>query len=180
MISIFRMMESQRMKLRTASNQDAKKIGEISREAFAKAFRTEENAEEVDYYVAGHDTEYFQKSIDSPACRFMVVTDEEQVFGFAQMIHKTPPAHEGQSWMKLERLYLDPNRIGTGAGKLMMKGCLKLASEEAIDYAWLEVLNTNERAVSFYERLGFETFDTCPGKLKGHNVYDLRMKKRIS
>lgn len=168
------------MNLRRAIKEDAKKIAEISREAFAKAFRTEENADEVDGYLSELDTEYFQKSMESITCRFIVLSELDELIGFAQMIKKTPPTATSHSWLKLERLYLVPESIGTGAGKLMMDGFFEMVSEESIDYAWLEVLNSNERAVRFYERLGFETFDTCPGKFKGPDIHDLRMKKRIS
>ncbi len=168
------------MNLRSAIKEDAKKIAEISRVAFVEAFRNDENAEEVDTYIKGLDEKYFLSNMVSDSYRFLVVTDDRGVFGFAQMIRKTPPSQEGDVWLKLERLYLDPKRIGTGAGKLLMKGYLDMCLEESISNAWLEVLNTNTRAVRFYEHLGFKTFDTCPGKFKDPLAFDLRMKKSIA
>jgi len=167
------------MKVRSASKADAKRIAEISRVAFEKAFRSNENADEVDTYLAGLDTAYFESSMASENCSFLVVSEHEEVFGFAQLIKKTPPNEVGKAWLKLERLYLDPTRIGTGAGKLLMQEYQNAARQEDIEYAWLEVLNTNKRAVAFYERLGFETFDTCPGKFKDPGAHDLRMRKSL-
>ncbi len=167
------------MKVRRAIKADAKRIAEISRVAFAEAFRSEENADEVDQYVAEHDTAYFEVDMASPVCQFLVVTENDQVFGFAQLIKKTPANQVGTAWIKLERLYLDPIRIGSGAGTILMKECLNAARQDAIECVWLEVLNTNEKAVRFYERLGFNTFDTCPGKFKGPDAYDLRMRLRL-
>jgi ribosomal protein S18 acetylase RimI-like enzyme len=168
------------MKVRRASKSDAKRIAEISRVAFEKAFRSKENADEVDEYLAALDTTYFETSMASPGCQFLVISADEEVFGFAQLIKKTPPKEVGTAWLKLERLYLNPARIGTGAGKLLMQEYLNLARQDATEFAWLEVLNTNKRAVEFYERLGFVTFDTCPGKFKDPEAHDLRMKKRLN
>lgn len=166
------------MKLRRASKPDAKIISEISRVAFERAFRNEANAAEVDAYLAELDEAYMLKWMEDPHCRFWVVEDEEGLYGFAQLIRKSPPEDEGKTWLKMERLYLSPDRIGTGAGHALMEVFIDVAKEDAVDYAWLEVLNTNSRAVRFYERHGLETFDTCSGKFKADDAYDLRMRRR--
>jgi ribosomal protein S18 acetylase RimI-like enzyme len=62
---------------------------------------------------------------------------------------------DGKSYGKIRMLYLDPDLIGKGYGKLLMDHAIsKLKSLGAIEFV-VEVAKYNERAIKFYEKFGF-------------------------
>lgn len=67
--------------------------------------------------------------------------------------------------LKLEKLYVDPSATGQGIGTALLRHMLQ-ESGDSFDAVWLMVLRTNTTAVALYERQGFVTFDTSPGKFK--------------
>lgn len=55
---------------------------------------------------------------------------------------------------------------GVGIGEIMMQTLLDLAKKIGYEQAELEVVSNNERAISLYEKLGFETFGHLPDNMK--------------
>jgi GNAT superfamily N-acetyltransferase len=88
-------------------------------------------------------------------CRLTVAADGDTVIGFSYLgPSETPDAVE------LYAIHVDPTRVGTGVGRLLMAGALHdLAamsmSEPGRDRAVLWVLVGNTRARRFYERAGW-------------------------
>jgi len=60
----------------------------------------------------------------------------------------------------LAHIYVDPDRWGEGVGRTLLGDVETLAREQGADRLRLGVLAGNDRAVSFYERAGFERVDT--------------------
>lgn len=57
--------------------------------------------------------------------------------------------------MKLHRLYLDDSIQGKGVGKAIMRWTETYAQKTNHDGVWLEVMDTQEQALRFYERCGY-------------------------
>lgn len=59
-------------------------------------------------------------------------------------------------WLLLERIYVDPVAIGTGAGHELMLDAQRIAAEDGFDGLWLGTNKQNARALRFYCAHGFE------------------------
>lgn len=57
--------------------------------------------------------------------------------------------------IELDKLYVLPEYKGMQVGKKLMELAFKIASEENRKRYWLVVLESNQPAISFYEKLGF-------------------------
>lgn len=86
---------------------------------------------------------------------------------------------ENKKATKLHRIYLDPKVHGKGIGKLLMDWTTQKAIENNSDILWLEVMDTQEQALKFYKKLGYEIasdfkleFDLMHRHLRGmHRMY---------
>ena len=57
--------------------------------------------------------------------------------------------------MELEKIYVFPKFKGLGIGKLAIKDLIKIAMQQGEKNLFLSVLDTNNNAIAFYEKLGF-------------------------
>lgn len=57
---------------------------------------------------------------------------------------------------EIERIYLDSAAIGSGIGRKVMELAISRARARNKDLVWLKVMDSNEKTVRFYEKLGFE------------------------
>lgn len=74
--------------------------------------------------------------------------------------------HKGLLW----GVYVRENRRGSGVVDAVMTALLAHATEH-VEQIHLSVAATNERAIGFYRRLGFESFGTEPRALKVNGIY---------
>lgn len=58
---------------------------------------------------------------------------------------------------------------GSGIGNIMMQAILDLAKNTGYEQAELEVISSNERAISLYKKLGFEKYGIFPNNMKYAN-----------
>lgn len=74
--------------------------------------------------------------------------------------------HKGMLW----GVYVRENRRGGGLADAVMTTLLAHAAEH-VEQIHLSVAATNERAIGFYQRLGFEPYGTEPRALKVDGVH---------
>lgn len=100
------------------------------------------------------------KSIDFNELDVFCLTIEGRVLGFVGVLDR-----------KVEMLFLDPDFFGQGLGKKLLMFALTQLGADKID-----VNEQNTRAVEFYRRSGFQTFEKTDIDDQGRNYPLLRMK----
>lgn len=55
---------------------------------------------------------------------------------------------------------------GAGIGRILLENALKLAKEAGYEQAELEVIAANERAVTMYQKMGFQRYGVFPHNMK--------------
>jgi GNAT superfamily N-acetyltransferase len=91
---------------------------------------------------------------ESPAFEVLVVQEDgHEIFGFA-LYFFSYSTWVGRKCLYLEDLFVRPEHRGKGAGLLLMKELARIAvATECRRFVW-QVLDWNEPAIAFYERLG--------------------------
>lgn len=164
------------MLIRQASMKDAARIADIGRRSFIQYFMNDGNAPELLVYLDKvYAPDALEKRMSTAGIEFMVVEGEGEVQGFAELEWTCPEQFSSKKCLKLERLYLDPTRVGTGTGALLMKASIERAKATGCSKLWLQVLRTNSLALLFYERWGFEEFHRSPAKFKADKEQGLWM-----
>ena len=62
--------------------------------------------------------------------------------------------------LEIERIYVLPRYKGKGIGKMLVHHALHQAKSTEKENLWLGVWERNEKAISFYERVGFRKAGT--------------------
>ena len=89
----------------------------------------------------------------------VIIADyEEQAVGFALFFYNFS-TFLGRPGMYLEDLYVQPAYRGKGIGEALLKYLAKLAVDRECGRLEWSVLNWNEPAISFYERMGAVPMD---------------------
>ena len=82
--------------------------------------------------------------------------------------------------MRLHKLYVSADAIGTGAGAALMRCGIDWATGTGYGSMWLGVWEHNHRARAFYERWGFCPVGTEAFRLGSDDQVDLLMELRLA
>ena len=79
---------------------------------------------------------------------------------------------------ELVKMYLSPSARGIGTGKKLIAKCVEFARENNYHSIYLETMPELKKAVSVYEKLGFQFLDGPMGNT-GHFGCDIWMLRKI-
>lgn len=168
------------MKIRKARSSDGKVISELLYRSFYNTFKTAANEIPLTAYLESLNSGAIIKMMDRSDTDFYVAELENKVSGFIQLVKETPYPDSAPTFLKVERLYVDTDILNQGIGSKLMDKAFELGKEQGSTMIWLLVLRSNTAGVKFYEKLGFKTFDTSPGKFKEDAELDLWMVKSLA
>ena len=100
--------------------------------------------EKLTFDLANNSTRYFIAYFDSKPIGLLKVN-----------LHKILPNASQDYGLELEKIYLLKEFAGKGFGETLLQFVMELARKNSEEIVWLDVLKTNTKAKSFYERYGF-------------------------
>ena len=128
-------------------------------------------------------SESVQGSSDGEKRSFMLAVRDDAVLGFchfsaapnnADRPERTTPG--GEMAGSLHSLYIDPDALGQGIGHALMSHALSTFAVWGCERAHLWVLEGNSRAISFYERQGWQlTGETKVDRSFGPELHEQEM-----
>ena len=118
------------------------------------AFLTSSDFEEIKELAKGINFNDFQ---------VFCLVNESVVLGFIGVVNK-----------KVEMLFLDPEYFGQGLGQRLLNFAVKELNADKLD-----VNEQNTKALKFYQKFGFETFERTDKDDQGRNYPLLRMKLAV-
>jgi GNAT superfamily N-acetyltransferase len=112
-----------------------------------------------------------------PGAVYLVAEASSRIIGFARVAPADPPAYiTCPSPLRLAKLYVSADAIGSGVGATLMRSCIDWARDSGYETLWLGVREHNHRAKGFYERWGFVPVGTEPFLLGTDNQTDVLMQ----
>lgn len=147
------------MKIRPATTIDAPRMSEILQKILDGRNSTRpRSAQHIGTFYIGHP--------DQVSC-LVALSETGQVVGF-QSLKKVGVGNEYNvtpGWGVIGT-YVDLALARKGVGRLLFQQTIKFAQGADIEFIDATMSKTNERAVSFYEAIGFRTYRT-----EGDSVY---------
>lgn len=174
---------SDQTRLRTALPADAERLAALAAQTFRDTFADDNSPEDMEAYVrAAFSPEFVRAELADGANAFLLAfaSDAEQPAGYAKLRSGTvDPGVTGPNPIELQRLYVDRSALGHGIGAALLQACLESARSTGHRTLWLGVWERNARAISFYEKWGFETVGEHVFRLGSDEQRDLIMERPV-
>jgi ribosomal protein S18 acetylase RimI-like enzyme len=121
--------------------------------------------------------ERIKREFDEPNAAVFFAWQGKELTAYAKLSSKYQPGQlSGQRAMEIERIYVRRPFQGRHIGQQLILHCISHARRLGFDVIWLGVWEHNPKAISFYEREGFERFG-MHDFLVGHDIqHDQLMK----
>jgi len=147
-------------------------------EALAKVIRTAL----AEFGANKPGTVYFDPTTDAlyalfrkPGSYYYVATVDEKVVGGCGIF---PTENLPDGTCELVKLYVAKEARGSGLGKQLMEQSMSWAKENGYTHVYLESMPELKKAVSIYEKVGFQPLDHPLGN-SGHDGCDIWMLKEL-
>ncbi len=167
--------------VKKAQPADILPLLEMARRSFMEAFTANNKVENVIAYLDEAFTEdQFSKELANPASSFFIIKANDKIIGYTKLnlCSAQTDVHDPES-LEISRLYLLDEYIGLGLGKKLLEHAIDFAKQLEKKYIWLGVWEHNQRAISFYERNGFEKFGSHPFLFGDEIQTDWLMRKSV-
>ncbi|MDD4508081.1 MAG: GNAT family N-acetyltransferase [Eubacteriaceae bacterium] len=116
----------------------------------------------------------FSRWLRDPEMHTFVIDDAGTIGGVVTFGKARDVSHKG--WGEIMSLYLLPEYWNRRLGFQLCVSALKQLQKEGYDQVYLWALDSNERALVFYQKVGFKmTGETWGGQVGGQNVTDIRL-----
>lgn len=167
--------------IRMADAGDAGMLTELGRRTFHETFAAHNTADDIDAYMReAFVVERVVEELRQPGSVFLVAEALSKPVGFARL----EPAHApecvtGPSPVRLVKLYVSAEAIGSGFGAALMSSSIAWARKAGHGSLWLGVWEHNYRARAFYERWGFRPVGTEAFRLGSDDQVDVLMEWRL-
>ncbi|MBN1319568.1 MAG: GNAT family N-acetyltransferase [Thermoleophilia bacterium] len=151
--------------IRIATPVDAEVLADLGARTLRDTFGPDKTEAQADYVALTFRPDVKSGALDDPDAVFLVAEVEGTAVAYARLrFNYSPDPVGGAAPMEIARFYADAPWVGRGVGTVLMESCLALAAEKGRDVVWLDVWERNHRAVSFYEKWGFEVVGSqAPG-----------------
>lgn len=174
-------MELAAIDILPAGPEDVSALVEVGRQTFHETFRdtiSEENL--LQYLDESFHPDRIRKEMSHPESHFYLARINGKVAGYLKVntgMAQTEPQDE--TALEVERIYVKKEWHGKSVGQALMGLALEIARDKKASYVWLGVWPKNYRAVRFYQKYGFEIFDTHTFHTGGEYQTDYLMKLQM-
>ncbi len=151
--------------IRKAETSDAQTISTLGRSTFFAAHEGSTPKEDMEEYLEQKfNIVAIEKELADQNNVFELLYSEEKVAGYSKIIYNTPCSllPENVDICKMERLYISKEFYDKKLGFKLFGHNKELCLRNNQTGIWLTVWVENDRAVAFYDRLGFKIIGEVP------------------
>lgn len=144
--------------IRAANENDVKAIVDIGRIAVKEAHQNSCSEADMQQYIdANYNDAAILNELQEPANLYQLLFCDDKPAGFSKIVlNATHPNIEEVPATKLDRIYLLPNYFDLKLGYKLLSHVIELSKAKGQNCMWLFTWIGNERAISFYRKVGFE------------------------
>ena len=161
-----------------SSNVNIRNIELKDNEAIAKVIRaalTEFGANKPGTVYYDATTDHLFELFQTPGSVYFIAEIDGNIVGGCGIF---PTEALPEDTCELVKLYLDKNARGTGLGKKLLLKAMDWAKVNGYNQVYLESMPELSKAVSIYEKVGFEKLNHALGN-SGHCGCDIWMLKKL-
>ena len=182
--SVYRNLQQQMdtIEIRLAKKEDAPFIALLGRttftETFGHFFRDQQDL--IDYYNVTFSVQKIEAGIEKPNNVFWIAFVNRLPVGYAKLkLHSNSEFVESKDVCQLQKIYVLKDFLSMKIGFRLQDLLLKKAKELNFNNVWLSVLHSNERAINFYRKGGFEKIGNHDFQIGKENFEFIAMNKAL-
>jgi ribosomal protein S18 acetylase RimI-like enzyme len=170
------------MMITKAGPEDAATLQEIATQTFTDTFSSYNTPENMQQYLRVNlSLEQLTAELSNPDSAFYFVHFQNKITGYLKLNFGSAQTElQDEHALEIERIYVLREYQGKKVGQLLYEFAVSIAAQKQLEYIWLAVWENNKRAISFYEKNGFVSFDQHLFKLGDDEQTDLMMKKALT
>jgi ribosomal protein S18 acetylase RimI-like enzyme len=149
------------LRIEKVSTFNTDELQKISRDTFYETFVTSTSEENMRLYLENNfSKEQLTKEIEHNDSEFYFALLENEVIGYLKInFSEAQTELNDDNALEVERVYVRNNFHGKGVGQQLLDYAIQLAKQKNMQAVWLGVWENNQRAINFYKKNGFVTFD---------------------
>ena len=134
----------------------------------------------IDYYNLTFSVQKIEAGIEKPNNIFWIAFANRLPVGYAKLkLNSQSEFVESQAVCQLQKIYVLKDFLSMKIGLGLQDALLKKAKELNFDNVWLSVLDSNERAINFYKKAGFEEIGNHDFQIGKENFEFVAMGKQL-
>ena len=170
------------MEVRLARKEDAPFIALLGRTTFTETFGHffSDQQDLIDYYNSTFSVQKIEDGIQKPNNLFWIAFVNRLPVGYAKLkLHSNSKFIDSTDVCQLQKIYVLKDFLSMKIGFQLQNSLLEKAKELNFDAIWLSVLNSNERAINFYKKGGFEAIGNHDFQIGKENFEFVAMSKQL-
>jgi ribosomal protein S18 acetylase RimI-like enzyme len=150
----------------------------LSIQTFSETFAGQNTESDMQQYISENlSLAKLSAELNNPGSEFYFIRSASQVLGYLKLNYGDAQTEKhNDNSLEIERIYVLNECHGKGVGYLLLKKAIAVALEKHVSYIWLGVWEENKKAIAFYKKNGFVTYDKHLFKLGNDEQTDLMMK----
>lgn len=158
--------------------EDIEKIKYIGEKTFYETFSDQNTEEDMHFYLKENFSyKQIESEMKNGASKFYIAENNREVAAYMKINFDKAQTEVGhENTLEVQRIYALKKYQGKYIGKSLIEKAIELGKENKLNYIWLGVWEHNLSAIKFYEKQGFEKFDTHVFKLGDDEQIDNLMK----
>ncbi|KQB98631.1 GNAT family N-acetyltransferase [Pedobacter sp. Hv1] len=169
------------LQITSVSKNDIPELQKISRQTFLETFadtNTEENMKQ--YLAESFALAQLTEEVENPESKFFFAVWNNEVIGYLKInTGQAQTELKGNDSLEIERIYVQQAFLGKKVGQSLFDHAIGMAQDAGFHTVWLGVWENNQRAIHFYQKNGFVTFDKHAFYLGDDEQTDLMMRKTL-
>lgn len=168
--------------IRIVRKTDLAELAELAERTFRATYADHNTAADMNLYCSRHySVDALAKQLESPDIQLIVSEKDQVLIAFAQLAWgNSTDCQAAVRPVELQRIYVDSDWHGLGVAHELMDDVKDRAIRGGADQLWLGVWDQNDRAVSFYLKIGFDTIGEQTFKLGNDLQRDLVLAMSIA
>ena len=156
-------------------------LQEVSIETFIETFKDQNSAENMNAYLErAFNPKQLEKELSNIFSRFFFVYFNNEVAGYLKVNTQDAQSENmGEDSLEIERIYVRAKFQKLGLGKYLINKALEIAVEQEKNKIWLGVWEKNEKAIAFYNKIGFVRAGTHSFHMGDEEQIDFIMIKSL-
>ena len=153
----------------------------ISKQTFTETFASSNTKENMDKYLEeALSLEKLTEELSNPNSFFYFIEDKHTPIGYLKLnMGASQTELNDNAALEIERIYVKQAYQGKKVGQQLYEKAIQVAKEKGVNYIWLGVWEENHKAIQFYTKNGFTSFDKHIFTLGDEEQTDIMMKLPI-